>query len=197
MVEQYIAPVKHTTASAAANTAAGAAKGGFFGFLKGVGVIAAIGAGVGLVGSLLLTGIVGLPAFAGVELTAAMGNWAIVGLSTLGCGIAAAFAGGPVAGTIGALIGGVSGGSKAIDKVHQETGRAHELQAQIDMIRAQNPMPAATNIYVPTATNDNVINTRYALPEQGSQYNPASAKIQGTTVQYDGLAAGQQLAAMR
>ena len=91
-------------------------------------------------------------------------------------------------------MGGFNGGAKAMDKVNQERGKAAEIQAQIDMIKAQNPVPQGTTIYAPTATNDNTI--RYALPEQGSRMNPANTNIQtGSSLQYDGLAvSNQQLA---
>ena len=45
--KDFVAPVDHSLGSAAASTTAGAAKGGFFGALKGVGIIASIGAAVG------------------------------------------------------------------------------------------------------------------------------------------------------
>ena len=200
MVEQYTAPIQHSGASATAHTAAGAAVGAAKKGATWWGVTTAVGAGIGLLVGLTFIGAFG-PIGAGALTVANLGltaagiakGIAVVG-ATIGGGALFATTLGPVFGAIGAAIGGVKGGEKAHDRVRDERGAALTMQAQIDMIRAQNPVGPATNIYVPTANNYTMAPNSF--PEQGTKMNPAMPVIQGNSVQYDGLAMNQQRVAM-
>lgn len=209
MVEHYTAPIKHTAVSAAGTTVAGAASGAvdgaWSGFKKTVIALAVVGGLVAAVWAGFGSGLFAVEAAKAT--TGAMLNMSpIVGkiLTTLGYGalgtavgaavgsVAGYFVTGPISGIIGLF----KGGDRAVKQVSEERGAAAAVQAQIDMVKAQNPTIQGTTIYAPTATNDNSVG-RYSFPQQGAPMNMAVPQIQGNSVQYDGLAATQQLAAAR
>lgn len=176
MSNEFIAPIDHSTASAAASTAAGAAGGALKGGLKAgaswIGTLTLIGVGIGIG---IATGgfgfLVSGPVIGGI----------IGGVLGLSAGIWSS----PLAAGIGALFGGASGASRASDEVKMERGAAAELQAKVDIIKAQSAPQATTTIYAPSATNNNRGLTA-----------PSTIMAGNDNVQYDGKGiAGEQLAA--
>ncbi len=200
MSNDYIAPIDHSGASALATEvgggARGALKGGAKGALTGWGLITVIGAGIGLVAGLLLfTHVIAISAVTtaissvinGAHLLKFLG---VAGFTVAG-GVAAAGLLGPAFALIGGLFGGTVGAAKgagrAANQVSQERGQAAELQAQIEMVRAQQPAP--TIVYTqPPATG---------FPPYGSpmnQANPNGLQVGNDNMQYQGLVSNPQLA---
>lgn len=196
MQNDYVAPIDHTTGSAAASTLGGAAGGSVAPAVKG----GAVGFTLPIV---LGAALFAIPAFmisGGVAL-GAVAAW------TLGAGAVGAILGGvfgsipgmQLGGLIGGITGAVKGGREASQQVNLERGQAALLQAQIDVARSQAMAQAmsqqaqapVTNIYAPSAANDN----RYAgVPIPGSPMNQAASTLEGGQgMQYQGTVASRSL----
>ncbi len=197
--EQMITPVNHDGGSATGQTVAGAAGGGLWGGIKGaatgwvlitaLGALAAFALGMFLTGAWTLT----IPAI--LTHASVSGTGLFVAALTAAGGIGAAIFGGPIAATWGGLIGGGFGAAKgagdAQRRVAQERQAAAEMDAQLEMIRAQSQTaPQQNNIY--TAPQG-------GLPEQGSAMNQAASTIKtgAQNAQLMDTVNGQQLAAAR
>lgn len=183
--EFYVTPVRHSTASAVASTAAGGAigavSGGVKGWLTGLAAPVAVGAvlagGVGLLVAWPLFSLVGV---AGTILLGTAG--------ALAGGVAGATVSMPSAGigaVLGSLFGGAKGASRAADQVTMERGAAVQMQAQIEAYKYQ----ALANAHAANAA-------RFSAP---AHMNVAASRIQAgnDNVQYDGRLAGAELAAAR
>ena len=198
MANDYVAPIHHSTASAVSATTAGVAGGAVKGGLKWWAVVAAVGAGVGLLAGLALTGVITIPAGAIVSAISwgGLGKAAIIAATTIGGGVAMATTLGPVAAALGATVGGAKGGMAASRSVKQELGAAKVLDAQVNAYKAQAQaasQESTTNIYAPSASNDNKFN----LPVHGDAMNMASPmglQAGSNSMQYDGRVSGQQRA---
>lgn len=169
MANEEIAPVKHGMLSTAGTTAAETAKGGLYGALKGVGIAAAIAAGVVGGGALLISGSLAAAAWFA-------GGAALVSL------VAAPYTAGA-----GLLFGGVTGASRGLRTVSQEHGAATSMEMQIEAMKAQSQAMAA----------EAQMNRNYGMPSQGSTYNQAASKIDASTINHAGMAAGPDLSAAR
>ena len=202
--DDYVAPIDHSAGSALAASAGGTVSGGLKGgartFWKTL-KWAAIGcAVVGAVIGLFATGIVSLPAAAagGTVLPEIVGKLlGVLGFAAGGLAVGAVAGGGLgyLAAPFGAIIGAFKGHEKATQQVKLERGKAHELNAQLEAYKAAYTPVAqeapVTNVYAPSATNDN----RYNFPTQGSAMNQASPQLMAGSMQYDGALGGRQLAA--
>jgi hypothetical protein len=159
--EEYnVAPIDHGVLSATGSIAAGTVGGGvkkglLWGALwigaatLGVAAIAAVTFGLGAA-PLLIGGLLG----------------GVMGTATSG-----------FAGVIGSTIGAITGGTRAFNEVKQEKGAANLMQAQIDVMKAQN---------MQAASNDN----KYSFPPQGSPMNMAGSTV--NAMQADGRVSGQE-----
>lgn len=183
MSQETITPTNHGVIGAAGHTVAGAAGGAVKSGLKGIGYTALIFGAVGAA-------------------------WATGGLSLLGGGLSATVFHGVLGGLGGALIGGAligpfvgmftgtygaaKGGSEAAQRVREEKGAANMVKAQLQAMQfeALNNR-GTTNIYAPTASNDNKYDTASTLTQAPSTIQ------QGQGAQFDGVLGGPQLAAAR
>lgn len=174
MSNEFIAPIDHTATSAAASTAAGAAGGALKGGLKfGAGWIGGLTALGALIGVGIATGGFGFLATGPV----------IAGIVGGVLGLAAGVSSFGIPTAIGALFGGAKGAARASDEVKMERGAAAELQAKVDIIKAQSG--PTTTVYAPSATNNNRGITA-----------PSTVMAGDNNVQYDGKGvAGAELAA--
>lgn len=178
MSNEFIAPIDHSTASAAASTVAGGAggaiKGGFGGAVTGF--MAPILTGAALFGGIALIVTSGFT-------LGAVGIAALVGA---GLGAFLAPAGAQLGAILGGLFGGAKGAARASDEVKMERGAAAELQAKVDIIKAQSGPQATTTVFAPSATNNN---------NRGITA-PSTIMTGADNVQYDDQGiAGAQLAA--
>lgn len=174
-IQEPIAPVNHSRASAAATTAAGAGVGAVKSGVKwgGTTFLACV-----VMGGLIGTGAIGLGAI----------SWGLV-TGLLG-GAAAGALFGPIVGGFGAVFGGAKGGAEAHHQVKMEKATAQAMDMQLEAYKYNALAQAAqagqnTTVYAPSASN-------YTLPPQGSAMNQAMPQI-GGGVQYDGAINGQQL----
>jgi hypothetical protein len=179
MSNDNVAPINHSAGSAAAttlsSTAGGALKTGAKSWLGAWSTVTAIGAGVGLLLGLSAIGVITFPVLS-LSLPI-LGKSLFVAATTIGVGALAATTIAPWVATVfgigGAAVGAGKGAMRGAEKVNQERGQAAELQAQVQIAKAQAPA------YSPYAA-------------QGSAMNPASTQINvGRDMQYDGPINGQ------
>lgn len=171
-----VMPVNHTPgsefATKATGTVGGAVKGGLGAMLLWIGAAALIGIGI----AAMFTGPAGtgfgldmIGKGVGSLLTNGLFWGGVIGA---GAGIYTSW----IPGGIGAIFGGLKGHERASNRVNNERAAAMEMQQAIAMQQAPT-MEAGPN--------------KYNFPAQGSAMNPAGTKI--GAMEYDGLAAGQQL----
>lgn len=182
---EMIAPVNHSAGSALGRTTAGAAGGALkTGVVAGLSWPLVTAVAGGILGALVVGFFTG---GASLALTPVMWGGLIgAGAGLVGGGLTAL----PAAG-VGAAVGAFTGGAKATNRVNEERGAAAVVDAQIAMARAQNPAPAATTIYAPTANNSARIGAQPG--ERGNRVT--ETQVHGA--QYQGTVHGQQLAAAR
>lgn len=187
MSDKYVTPVRHSSFSAAANTAAGAAGGavktGLTSAALWIGAITLIGVAVGVTiatGGLSFVGTGSIMSGIISFLTSGV-TWGAL----IGGGLGLAFATGTawIPGGAGAIAGGLKGGGKASARVANERAAAQELQTQIAIARAQEASPVYANS-----------NNKYNFPDQGAPMNPALSSVQLNEAQLGGTAVGQQRA---
>lgn len=180
MSNDNVAPINHSAGSAAATTLSSTAGGAVKTGAKWWAITAGVGGAIGLVAGLALTGVITIPvglftAFSGMGLL----KVGVIAATTIGGLVGAATFLGPAAGTIGAAVGAGKGAIRGANKVSEERGQAAQLQAQVEVAKAQ------ATAYNPYAA-------------QGSSMNPAGTQINvGRDMQYDGVVNGPQLAMAR
>ena len=181
--DEAVTPIDHTPgsefATKATGTLGGALKGGLMTGLLWIGGAAILGMGIAaMVSTGGLAGIIGSFGAAGVSGTGLLGF--ISNPLTIG-GVLGATAGlftVAIPAGLGAVAGGFGGHAHASERVNNERGAAMEMQQAIAMQQAQMAgMDAHAN--------------KYNLPVQGAPMNPAGTKV--SAMEYDGVAAGQQL----
>ena len=175
------APIDHTAISGLATTASGGVGGAARKGIKGavLGFLAPIALGALVFGGaafLFTAGSIGLGIISGSALLGAV----------LGGFFAPTTAG--VGAAVGGVLGGLSGASRASDQVKMERGAAAELQAQIEVAKAQMAAQQPQVVYAQPAPT---------MAPYGSPMNPANPRglqAGADTMQYQGPLTAQQLA---
>jgi len=163
----YIAPVDHGVLSTAGNVTVGAAGGAVKSFSKTV--LWSMGIGAVAVAALFLTPFIGGTSLIGAVAAGAVGA---------GLGAAGGLFTGSFLGAFTGLFGAGKGALDAQQRVSEQKGAARAMEMQLAAYQAM------------AANNDN----KYNLPTQGSQMNPAMARIDGASIDHNGTMVGQQLA---
>ena len=177
MSNETINPIHHGAVSGVTQTAAGAA--------GGAAKAAAKGWGATMLGFVVVGAAIGFVVATGG--TGAVASWAVGGpiLGALAGGLIGWFPS-QLVGGVGALFGGLKGGSNAAGRVREERGAANMLDAQLSAYQAQaQAMQQATTIYAPSAANNN------SFP--ASTMNQAGSHIQADTAQNLGTINGLAL----
>ncbi|MDX2094665.1 MAG: hypothetical protein SFW64_01805 [Alphaproteobacteria bacterium] len=173
----YVAPVNHGVLSSTGSVVLGAAGGA----AKSIGKMALWTIGIGMVvGVLAFTGPLGAM-IASVSSSVGTGSILLGALKVAGGLLVGGGAGALVTTVFSPLVGLVgagNGATKAHERVSQERGAAHALEAQV----------AAYQYQAMAQANDN---NKYNFAAQGSPMNPAGTTI--SAMQADGRVEGQQL----